>query len=213
MMIISGVGIKSSEPVYAKYYMMINVASIPPFHALGTSTDVLKFRLWRMVCDVCDHVCDEENTVVLFWRDESHAVERLVRRFASEEEGGGGDVDGFVYHVVSRLVPDATHQYFTEHLVGHDAFLAGEGPAASRSVDCRDDDAVDDLMLKLYIREKLWFDDFPTDVLEFVVEGWLRMQLAAADRVNDVLCSGYNVRFSAREFVAWFVRELLPLIL
>ena len=84
-------------------------------------------------------------------------------------------------------------------------------PPAQIDESCEDEDIdIDDLMSDLLVREQIWFDELPDRVLEFAVEGWLRMELSAATNVDDVLCSGYDVRFSAREFVAWFVRDLVP---
>ena len=193
---------------------MVDVTLIPPFRNCNSdAAEVLKFRLWRMVCDIRDYVTrGNEEFVVLYLRDESYSLEPILQRYASELDDGEASAEGFVHHFVSRIVPEATQKYFAaaDRLAGHDAFLASpEPPLADQHGDDVSDDLIDELMSDLYVREQLWFGDLPIDVIDFAVEGWLRMELAKSAEVNDVLCSGYDVRFVAREFAEWFVRELL----
>ena len=188
---------------------MVDISSIPPGPWGPSSADaLLKFRLWRMVRDIWDHLhsSGDEDCVVLRWRDESrsHRIEQLARRYASGLDEGDVDAEGFVDHFVSCVVPAAIRRCFEG---------GGTPPRTpSSEEDALADDAdVEDLLSDLLVKEQLWFDELPTDVLEPAIEGWLRLELIAAD-VDDVLCSGYDVRFSARAFAAWFVRDVMPLV-
>ena len=193
---------------------MADIRLIPPFRASkADAAEALKFRLWRMVCDIRDYVTrGNEEFVVLNLRDESYSLEPILQQYASELDDGEASAEGFVHHFVSRIVPEATQKYFAAagRLADHDAFLASpEPPLVDRHGDDVSDDLIDELTSDLLVMEQIWFGDLPIDVIDFAVEGWLRMELAKSAEVNDVLCSGYDVRFVAREFAAWFVSDLL----
>lgn len=181
---------------------MVDLSSIPPGPWRPSSADaLLKFRLWRMVCDIWDHLCSSngDDCVVLRWREQKN-IELLARRYVSGREDGDVDAEGFVDHFVLCTVPDAIRRCFD-----------GRGTPHPHNDTCGDVD-VDDVLSDLLVKEHLCFDEFPADVMESAIEGWLRMELAAAADVDDVLCSGHDVRFLARAFVAWFVYDLMPLV-
>ena len=196
---------------------MIDTSAIVPLREVHADSDgmlLLAFRLWRMTCDVIQHLTGENDVHGVPWRDVPH-VESKLRRF--------GTADEFVEHVASRAIPRAAKLCFVERLTRPGDFLSsgwleggggGGGSPTSDSSDTSNDSADDDERDPLWELVACWetldYDQIPDKVLWFVVEGWLRMRLELAEGADDVLFSGYSVRFSARAFDAWFKVDVLP---
>ena len=170
---------------------------------LASPEDAIQFRVWRMVHDTCDRVmCDS----LVYWRTSN--VESLVEAYIENADVDLGiDVDHFLEHFTTRLVPNAIKQCFIENLVGHDEFINTCPCVEDTSIVCNNDTSstLDDIMSDLIVRESLTFDDIPYEVLLYAVEGWTRMYIIKTGR-NDL---DVDLRYYKNEFVKWFVRDII----
>ncbi len=71
--------------------------------------------------------------------------------------------------------------------------------------DCPNDDNIFDA---LELEDAIELSEFDEHVVKSLIEGYLRISLLV-DRVDDVLCNGYDVKFTCRAFSEWLMGTFL----
>ena len=169
----------------------------------------LKYKMWKMVDDVHDlvlHGYGGKEPPVDCMRLPHDGAYKVALMYDD------GDIpltsSAAKTWFIEDLMPSLALVYFRERLPTHMLFVNALFTINACMIDGSGDGA--DSASELFYSMEIEWDEFDTCLVKLIIEGYLRIELSTTENVDNVLCSGYDVQFTCREFGAWVLSTFLP---
>ena len=163
-----------------------------------TNKGNLQFRMWKMVDDMYHHTLrgyggapSEVEPIKLY---DIPNIQDMVDMY-----DGPMNASSLTTWFMLYLLPSLTNVYFANKLPKHESFVS----MLPKRLECIHDDFRDDddIFDALELEDAIEWEEFDEHVVKSLIEGYLRISLLVYD--DDVLCNGYDVKFTCRAFGEW----------